>query len=73
LFFLTLRPISDIDLPDLPDFLKPSLSTMRPLRPIQDIDLPDGTGILEQDEDAIKEENEHKHEHAHEHEHQGME
>merc|ERR1712156_477566 len=48
----TRRPISDIDLPELPDFLKPKPSTPRPQRPIQDIDLPDGASIIQPDEDA---------------------
>ena len=56
------RPISDIDLPDLPDFLKPKPSTPRPLRPIQDIDLPDGIEIIqpdiEENPEEITEENE---------------
>merc|ERR1719394_249086 len=62
----TRRPISDIDLPELPDFLKPKPSTPRPIRPIQDIDLPDGASVIQPDEDAeiienkpLKEEEEH--------------
>lgn len=49
------RPISDIDLPELPDFLKPETSsTGRPLTPIQDIDLPEGAGvIMEEDKEGI--------------------
>ena len=58
----TRRPISDIDLPELPDFLRPDPTTKRPLRPIQDIDLPEGTGVIQpieeddQDEDQNKKE-----------------
>jgi len=62
----TRRPISDIDLPELPDFLKPKPSTPRPQRPIQDIDLPDGASIIQPDESVeiieqkpSKEEEEH--------------
>jgi hypothetical protein len=41
------RPIQDIDLPELPDFLKPEASsTSRPLNPIQDIDLPEGFEVV---------------------------
>jgi hypothetical protein len=41
------RPIVDIDLPELPDFLRPDPSTTgRPLTPIQDIDLPDGFEVV---------------------------
>ena len=40
-------PISDIDLPELPDFLRPEVSTTgRPLTPIQDINLPDGFEVV---------------------------
>ena len=49
---LNFRPISDIDLPELPDFLRPDPSTPRPIRPIQDIDLPDGASVIQPDEDA---------------------
>ena len=49
------RPISDLDLPDLPDFLKPKPSTPRPIRPIQDIDLPDGASVIQPNEDALNE------------------
>jgi hypothetical protein len=46
-FFNIFSPISDIDLPELPDFLKPeSSSTGRPLTPIQDIDLPEGFEVV---------------------------
>ena len=55
------RPINDIDLPELPDFLKPESTSKRPLRPIQDIDLPDGTGVIQPDEDELAEEEEHNH------------
>ena len=44
------RPISDIDLPELPDFLKPKPSTPRPQKPIQDIDLPEGASVIQPDE-----------------------
>lgn len=36
--------------PDLPDFLKPTPTTKRPLRPISDIDLPDQVQVIEQGE-----------------------
>ena len=49
---LNFRPISDIDLPELPDFLRPDPSTPRPIRPIQDIDLPDGASVIQPDEEA---------------------
>ena len=49
------RPIDDIDLPELPDFLKPKPSTARPLIPIQDIDLPDGASVIQPDESEIEE------------------
>ena len=55
------RPINDIDLPELPDFLRPESTSKRPLRPIQDIDLPDGTGVIQPDEEALAEEEEHNH------------
>ena len=57
------RPISDIDLPDLPDFLRPESTSKRPLRPIQDIDLPDGTGVIQpEEEETVDEEHNHKEE-----------
>ena len=56
----TRRPISDIDLPELPDFLRPDPTTKRPLRPIQDIDLPDGTGIIQPIEEDIQDEDQNK-------------
>ena len=49
------RPINDIDLPELPDFLRPESTSKRPLRPIQDIDLPDGTGVIQPDEQEEEE------------------
>ena len=49
------RPINDIDLPELPDFLRPESTSKRPLRPIQDIDLPDGTGVIQPDEEEEEE------------------
>lgn len=55
------RPINDIDLPELPDFLRPESTSKRPLRPIQDIDLPDGTGVIQPDEEELAEEEEHNH------------
>jgi len=51
----TRKPIDDIDLPELPDFLKPKPSTARPLIPIQDIDLPDGASVIQPDESEIEE------------------
>ena len=42
----TRRPLQDIDLPELPDFLKPDSTTKRPLRPINDIDLPNHMEII---------------------------
>ena len=56
----TRRPISDIDLPELPDFLRPDPTTKRPLRPIQDIDLPEGTGVIQPIEEDIQEEDQNK-------------
>ena len=50
--YINFRPISDIDLPELPDFLRPDPSTPRPIRPIQDIDLPDGASVIQPDEDS---------------------
>ena len=50
--YIYFRPISDIDLPELPDFLRPDPSTPRPIRPIQDIDLPDGASVIQPDEEA---------------------
>jgi hypothetical protein len=44
----TIRPIEDIDLAQLPDFLKPQSTTKRPLRPIQDIDLPENQEMIVQ-------------------------
>ena len=52
IIYLNFRPISDIDLPELPDFLRPDPSTPRPIRPIQDIDLPDGASVIQPDEEA---------------------
>ena len=46
-FIFLFSPIQDIDLPELPDFLKPEASTTgRPLTPIQDIDLPNGFEVV---------------------------
>ena len=56
----TRRPISDIDLPELPDFLRPDPTTKRPLRPIQDIDLPEGTGVIQPIEEDIQDEDQNK-------------
>ena len=58
----TRRPIIDIDLPELPDFLRPDPTTKRPLRPIQDIDLPEGTGVIQPIEEDVQDEDQNKNE-----------
>ena len=43
-----MAPPSTTELPELPDFLKPtSKPTIRPVRPISDIDLPEGPNVIQ--------------------------
>ena len=47
------------ELPELPDFLKPTVKpTIRPLRPIDDIDLPDGSFVIQPGKPEVDEETE---------------
>ena len=49
------------ELPELPDFLKPTVKpTVRPLRPINDIDLPDGSIVIQPEEEEEPETDEDK-------------
>ena len=46
--YLALHFSPTTELPELPDFLKPTVKpTIRPLRPINDIDLPDGSFVIQ--------------------------